>query len=95
MAFLSASKAVSFFETFLPLLLSKLPWFFLGIYVHHIGVLGESTPGRSGGMEGDRGSGGVLFCDSSHKALLAEKLVNLLVPSFGHGWDYFHAVDSV
>ena len=92
MAFLSASEATSFFEAFLSFLRSKLSWFLLGVNIHCIGVLGGSIPGGGGGMEGNRGSGGVLLSDSGHKVSLAKELVNFLVPSFGCGQNYFHAI---
>ena len=95
MAFLLASEATSSFEAFLSSLRSKLSWFFLGVNVHCVGVPGGSIPGGGRGMEGDRGSGGVLLSDSDHKVTLAKELVNFLVPSFGCGWNYFHAVESV
>ena len=65
--------------------------------IHSIGVpvLRRSIPGRSGSMEGNRSSGGMLFCNHSCKLSLTEELVNFLIPSFGHGWYYFHTIDSV
>ena len=91
--FLLASETASFFEAFLSFLCSKLPWLLFGINVHFIGISGGSTSGRGGVMGGDGGAGGVLFCDSSRKALLAKELVDLFIPSLRHGWDYFHTID--
>ena len=46
-------------------------------------------------MEYDRGSGRMLFCNQDCEALLAEELVYFLIPSFGHSWNYFYAIDLV
>ena len=94
-AFLLASETSSFPEALLPFFESEFPGFFFGIYVHGIGVPGGSTSGRGRGMECDRGSGRVLFHDQGCKVSLTKKLVDFLIPSFGCGGDYFHAVDSV
>ena len=46
-------------------------------------------------MEGDRGSGRILFYNCGHKASLTEELVDFLIPSFGCGWDYLCAIDPI
>ena len=95
MAFLSVLESMSFFEAFLSFFWSELLGFLLGVYVHCIWVHGGNIPGRGGGMECDGGSGRMLFCDRGCEALLAEELVDFLIPSFGPSWNYFHAIDSV
>ena len=95
MAFLSALETLSFFEASLSFFRSELPWFFLCINFHGVGVFVRSTPSRGRGVECDGGSGRVLLCDQGHKMSLTEELVDFLVPSFGHGGNYFHAIDSV
>ena len=95
MAFLSAAETASFFETFVPFLQGKLFWSFIGVDVHGIGVLGGSVPSGGGGVESNGSSGRMLLGDRSREASLAEELVYFLIPSFGHGRDYFHPVDSV
>ena len=95
MAFLSAAETASFFETFLPFLQGKLPWSFIGVDVHGIGVPGGSVPSGGGSVESDWCSRQMLLGDRSHEALLAKELVYFLVPSLGCSGDYFHPVDSV
>ena len=94
-AFLPAAKATSFFETLVPFFWGKLLWFFIGVNVHGVGVPGGWVPCGGGGVEGDWGSGRMLFGDGGRKASLAEELVYFLIPSFGRSRDYFHPVDSV
>ena len=55
-AFLSAAKTASFFETFLLFFWGKLSWFLLGVYVHSIWVFGGSVPDRHRGVVYDWGS---------------------------------------
>ena len=95
MSFLSATETASFFETFILFLRGKLPWSFIGVDIHGIGVPGGSVPGGDGGMESDGSSRGVLFGNRGCKASLAEELVDFLIPSLGCGGDYFHPIDPV
>ena len=95
MALLSAVGAKPFLKTSFPFFLGEFPWFSFVIYVHSIGVVSRGIPGRSWGMESNGGSGGMLLCDRGCKTLLTEKLVYFLIPSFGHGWDYLHAIDLI
>ena len=95
MAFLSASKALSFFETFFSFFWGKLSWSLFDVYIHSIRV---SRGGISGGVwrvEHNGSLGRVLFCNGSHKVFLAEELVDFLILSFGSGWDYFHSIDAI
>ena len=93
-AFLSAVETASFLETFLSFFQGELSWFLLGVYVHGIGIPRGDSP-RSRGMESDGGSRRVLFCDGGCKSLSTKELVDFLVPSFGHGGNHFHPVNSV
>ena len=95
MSLLSALKTTSFFEASFPFFRSELPWLFLGVDIHGIGISGRSVSGRGGGVECNRGPRQVLLGNRSCKALLAEELVNFLVPSFGCSGDDFHPTDSV
>ena len=92
---LPASKALSFTEALLPFFIGELLWFVLVINVHCVGVLGGGTSGGSGGMNCGWGARGMLFCNSSSEAFLAEKLVDFLIPGFEGSGDNLHGIDSV
>ena len=95
MALLPASEAASFFETLLPFFISESLWPFLLVHVHGIEVVSRGISWRGWGVEGNGGPGGMLFCDHGCKLLLTEELVDFLISSFGCGWDYLHATNSV
>ena len=46
-------------------------------------------------MEGNQGPRGMLLCSGGSKVSLGEELVYFFIPSFGHGWDYLHAIDLI
>lgn len=70
MAPLLAAKARSFLETYFSLFLGKLLQLFSVVYVHCIGVSRGSVFSRGGGVEGNGGSGGMLFGDGRGKLFL-------------------------
>ena len=56
-AFLSAVETAPFFETSFLFLQGEFAGFFLGVYIHGIGIPGGSAPSGGGGVECDGSSG--------------------------------------